>query len=255
MKGRGLVVMLALVLATLATAGVFLYARGVQEEAQTGGAMVAVVVSKVDIPARTNLDQLIKDDQFKLIQVPRDAVVDGAVTSVDQLRGKNNSVAILAGEQIPVARVSGTVPGGALAIPEGMEAINVPLDASRAVAGAINTGDQVVIYSTFKNVPTTTTSGTQAKSTAPTVTVVLVPSAEVLAVYRPVSSNGGVFNGDSATQTGSLPGSMSITLALSPEDSQHFVFAMETGSVWLGLLPPRASGQPMKPISYAQVVK
>ena len=31
MKGRGLVVVLALVLATLATAGVFLYARGVKE--------------------------------------------------------------------------------------------------------------------------------------------------------------------------------------------------------------------------------
>ena len=147
MKGRGLVVFLALILATLATAGVFMYSRGVEEQAKTGGTMVQVVVTKVDLPARTDLDQLIKDDQFKIIQVPEGVVVDGAVTSLDQLAGKSNGVAILAGEQIPAARISGNVPGGALAIPDGMEAITVSLDASRGVAGSINSGDHVTIYS------------------------------------------------------------------------------------------------------------
>lgn len=266
MKGRGLVVVLALILATLATAGVFLYARGVEEDAQAGGTMVAVVVSKVDIPARTDLNQLIKDDQFKLIEVPQDAVVGGAVTSLDQLSGKSNAVPILAGEQIPVARISGTVPGGALAIPEGMQAITVSLDASRAVAGAIQTGDNVSIYSTFKGIPetqvradsvTVTESGGTATgvrvSKSDTVTVVLVPTAQVLAVFRPIS--GSVFNGDEAAQTEQLPGSVAITLALSPDDTQHFVFAMENGTTWLGLLPPDEDGQSLRPISYAEVLR
>jgi pilus assembly protein CpaB len=248
MKGRGLVVVLALILATLATAGVFLYARGVEKNAQAGGSMVAVVVSKVDIPARTDLDQLIKDDQFRSIEVPQDAVVNGAVTSLDQLKDKNNSVVILAGEQIPVARISGTVPGGALAIPDGMEAINVSLDASRAVAGAIQTGDQVVVYSTFKGVPIDTSD----PSSRDVVTAVLISSADVLAVYRPLSST--TFNSDESTQTEQLPGSVAITLALSPEDSQRFVFAMENGSVWLGLLPPDAHGVTQEPVSFAEVL-
>lgn len=249
MKGRGLVVVLALILATLATAGVFLYARGVEKDAQAGGTMVAVVVSKVDIPARTAMDQLIKDDQFRSIEVPPDAVVDGAVTSLDQLKGKNNSVAILAGEQIPVARISGTVPGGALAIPDGMEAINVSLDASRAVAGAIQTGDQVVVYTTFKGV---VADPNDPAATREALTAVLIPSADVLAVYRPLSST--TFNSDESTQTEQLPGSVAITLALSPEDSQHFVFAMENGSVWLGLLPPDAHGEDQEPVSFAEVL-
>lgn len=252
MKGRGLVVVLALILATVATAGVFLYARGLEEDAQAGGTMVPVVVSKVDIPARTDLDQLIKDSQFTNIEVPQDAVVDGAVTSLDQMRGKSNSVAILAGEQIPVARISGTVPGGALAIPEGMEAITVSLDASRAVAGAIQTGDQVSIYSTFKGVSVdasdTSATGGRAQES---VTVVLVPTAQVLTVYRPVSS--GVL-GDDEAQTQQLPGSVAITLALSLEDTQRFVFAMENGTTWLGLLPPDAEGEPLEPISFAEVL-
>jgi pilus assembly protein CpaB len=246
MKGRGLVVFLALILATLATAGVFMYSRGVQEEAKTGGTMVPVIVTKVDIPARTDLDQLIKDDQFKILQVPASVVVDGAVTSVDQLAGKSNSVAILAGEQIPAARISGDVPGGALAIPEGMEAITVSLDASRGVAGAINAGDHVTIYSTFKGVPGTGT----AKET---VTVVLVPTAELLAVFRPLAST--TFGGDDAPTPGEqLPSTLTVTVALTPEDAQRFVFSLESGSPWFGLLPPDASGQPIEPITYAQVV-
>ena len=246
MKGRGLVVFLALILATLATAGVFMYSRGVQEEAKTGGTMAQVVVSKVDVPARTDLDQLINDDQFRIIQVPESVVVDGAVTSLDQLAGKSNSVAILAGEQIPGARISGNVPGGALAIPKGMEAITVSLDAPRGVAGAINTGDHVTIYSTFRDAPT---KGAERETT----TVVLVPTAELLAVFRPLAS--ATFGSDEATAGEQLPGSLAVTVALTPEDAQHFVFSMESGSVWFGLLPPDESGQPMEPITFAEVVQ
>ena len=254
MKGRGLVLVLALLLATLATAGVFLYTRGVQEDAQAGGAMVSVVVSKVDIPARTDLNAMIRDDRFELIEVPEPAVVGGAVTSIDQLRDKHNSVAILAGEQIPVARITGAVPGGALAIPEGMQAITVSLDAPRGVAGAINTEDQVAIYSTFRDVPVAVSSTSVAgrRSEKQTVTAVLVPSAQVLAVYRPVSASIG--SSDVGQQAEQLPGSLAVTLALTPEDSQAFVFAMEAGTVWLGLLPPDANGEPLEPISYAEVL-
>lgn len=254
MKGRGLVVVLALILATVATAGVFLYARGLEKDAQAGGTMVPVVVSKVDIPARTDLDQLIKNEQFGLLEVPQNAVVPGAVTSLDQMRGKSNSVPILAGEQIPVARISGTVPGGALAIPEGMEALTVSLDASRAVAGAIETGDQVAIYSTFKGV-TLDPLGESATRTkqSDAVTVKLVPTVQVLAVFRPVSST--AFSGDEATQAEQLPGSVAITLALTPDDAQRFVFAMENGTTWLGLLPPEEDGQSLNPISYAEVLR
>jgi pilus assembly protein CpaB len=249
MKGRGLVVFLALILATLATAGVFMYSRGVEEEAKSGGTMTQVVVSKVDLPARSDLDQLIKDDQFKIVQVPEGVVVSGAVTSVDQLAGKSNVEAILAGEQIPTARISGNVPGGALAIPEGMEAITVSLDVSRAVAGSINAGDHVTIYSTIKG---TLGGGAASKET---VTVVLVPTAELLAVFRPPTS--AVFGGNEGDTNGEqqLPGSLTVTLALTPEDAQHFVFSMETGSTWFGLLPPDESGQPMEPVTYAEVVK
>jgi pilus assembly protein CpaB len=246
-KGRALVVVLALILATLATAGVFLYARGVEEDAKAGGTMVSVVVSEVDIPPRTDLNTLIRDDLFRTIQVPEAAYVDGAITSVDQLADKNNAVAILAGEQIPAARISGNVQGGALSIPEGMEALTVSLDAPRGVAGLINTGDHVTVYSTFKEVA-------RKDGSTETVTVVLVPTVELLAVHRPLASSG-FGGGDTQAQGEQLPGSLAVTVALTPEDAQRFVFSMETGSTWFGLLPPDATGKSMKPITVAQVVR
>ena len=246
-KGRALVVVLALVLATLATAGVFLYARGVEEDAKAGGTMVSVVVSEVDIPPRTDLNLLIKDDLFRTIQVNEAAYVDGAITSVDQLADKNNAVAILAGEQIPQARITGNVQGGALSIPEGMEALTVSLDAPRGVAGLINTGDSVTIYSTFKEVA-------RRDGSTETVTIVLVPTVELLAVHRPLASS--TFGGDDTAAHGEqLPNSLAVTVALTPEDAQRFVFAMENGSTWFGLLPPDAQGETMKPIGIAQVVE
>jgi pilus assembly protein CpaB len=238
-----------LILATLATAGVFMYSRGVKEEAKSGGTMVQVVVSKVDIAANTDLNTLIKDDQFKVIQVPQDAVVDGAITSVDQLKDKHNSVAILAGEQIPLARIQGegTVPGGILGIPQGHQAITVSVDAPRAVAGAIVTGDNIVIYGTFSDFSTP-----QGKK-VPTLTTVLVPSAQVLAVSLPSTGGTGVFNAQQQTQQ--TLGAVQVTLSLTPQDAERFVFTMETGTVWLGLLPPNSTGTPLSRVTLGQVVK
>jgi len=247
MKGRGLVVFLALVMATLATVGVFLYTQNA-DKGQPVGEMVAVVVSNVDIPGNTNLNVLITDDQFKIIQVPEVAVVEGAVTSVDQLRDKTNSLPILAGEQIPVARIQGegTVPGGALGIPNGHEAITVSVDAPRAIAGAIGVGDNLTVYGTYSGFQT------PAGKKVPTLTTVLVPLAEVLAVYQPNYGDSGTL-GTSGSQRGS--GTISLTLALTPVDAQRMVFTMETGSVWFGLLPPNADGTQLQKITLVQVIK
>jgi pilus assembly protein CpaB len=246
MKGRGLVVFLALVMATLATVGVFLYTQNAEKAPV--GEMFAVVVSKVDIPANTDLNVLIQDEQFKISQFPGFAVGEGVVTSVDQLRDKTNSLAILAGEQIPVARIQGegTVPGGALGIPNGHEAITVSVDAPRAVAGAIGVGDNLTVYGTFSG------GSTPAGKKLPTMTTVLVPLAEVLAVYQPNYGDSGTL-GTSGSQRGS--GTISLTLALTPTDAQRMVFTMETGSVWFGLLPPNADGTRLQKITLVQVVK
>jgi Flp pilus assembly protein CpaB len=262
MRSRGLVVVLALILATLAVVGLFLYTRSVKEDATSGGALTEVVVSKVDIAANTDLNQLINEGQFELKNVPTDDLVDGAIQQVSELRNRRNSVPILAGEQIPLSRVEGgKVTGGVLGIPDGLEAIVVALDAPRAVAGAMAGGDFVTIYATFSDVPVkqkksqTTTSSAAATAAqqqaqqGQDVTVVLVPQVQVLRVAVPQQDNG-----VSGTVTSDTTGNITVALGLKPEDAQKFVFALEQGKVWLSLLPPGGKGVELKPLTVEGII-
>src|SRR2546421_3419238 len=130
MRSRGMVGLVAFLLATIATFSIFLYVHGVKRKAETGGAQVTVVVSKRDIPAATNLDTLIAGGAFTSEAIPRTDEVQGAVTSLEQLKGRRTSVPILAGEQIPVARLQGStqLPGGTFGIPTGFEAMTLQLE-------------------------------------------------------------------------------------------------------------------------------
>jgi Flp pilus assembly protein CpaB len=258
MRSRGLVVVLALILATLAVVGLFLYTRSVKEDATSGGALTEVVVSKVDIAANSDLNQLINEGQFELKNVPTDDLVQGAIQQVSELRNRRNSVPILAGEQIPLSRVEGgKVTGGVLGIPDGLEAIVVALDAPRAVSGAMAGGDFVTIYATFQDVPAkqkknqstnTSTSAAQQQQTED-VTVVLVPQVQVLRVAVPQQTTG-----VSGNVTSDTTGTISVALGLKPEDAQKFVFALEQGKVWLSLLPPNGEGVELKPLTVEGII-
>jgi hypothetical protein len=76
---------------------------------------VTVIVSTEDIPASRRLDPLIDHGIFIELEVPHEAFVQGAVTELEELRGAATRTAILANEQIPVARLwtgeSGTYQG------------------------------------------------------------------------------------------------------------------------------------------------
>ncbi len=259
MRSRGLVVVLALILATLATVGVFLYSRGVKEEARRGGDLVTVVVSKVDVPANSDLNALINDGQFKTLEVPQDAVIKDAVTQISQLEGQRNSVFIFAGEQIPIGRVQGgEVPGGLLSIPEGYQAITVALDAPAAISGVLAGGDHVTIYATFTGVelvklnkkfePLPGTSGQSAPHFDTTVT--LVPDVQVLRVIREGASE--AVPGQLQDQSASS--GLQVILALTPEDAQKFVFTLQEGVPYLSLLPPGEDGVQLDPLTWAKVI-
>lgn len=228
MKSRSGLLLLALLLAASATMAVYLYARGLEgEKTSAPSASVEVLVAKEDIPANTDLNELINEGAFETISVSEDALVSGAVTELGELQGQKNREAILAGEQIPEARITGAVPGGRLGIPQGFTGLSIPLEGPRFVDGEIGDGDRVTVYGTF------TRSGESA-------TAVLVPEAQVLKVSAS--------EGDPGTDE-----KASITLALLPPAAQKVVLAQEGGSVWLALLPPGQQGKSRGPLSVSGI--
>ena len=84
MRSRGLVVALAVLLAVAAAGAVVLYTNGVKKAAESGGSLTTVIVATQDIPANTSLNALVEAGGFKELAVPADAVVDGAITSLDE---------------------------------------------------------------------------------------------------------------------------------------------------------------------------
>lgn len=237
MSSRALAGALAVLMAAVATIAVFMYVNGVRNDAEGGGNQIQVVVSKEDIAAGTDLDELISEGAFTTQSYGEEAVVDGAVTDLNDLAGRTSSVPILAGEQISTARLTGSdeLQGGVLGIPANHEAVTMSLDAQRQVGRDVVAGDNITVFGSFK-------PPVSAKET----TVNLVSEVRVLKVFQTTGENVEAQN----EQQEAL-----MTLALSPRDAQRIVFAKEHGTVWFTLLPPGQDGSKAKPVEIEQVAR
>ena len=245
MRSRGLVVAIAIVLAVGAAAAVVLYTQGVKEEAEAGGQLTTVIVATQEIPANQRLDPLIEQGLFEEIQLPQDALVGGAVTSLTDLQGATTTTPILANEQISTSRLSTSEQNlNILGVSKGHVGLSVELDAPQGGVGNIQPGDNVQIFATYTGVslipgnlrqyltqPAAAQGG--EKKDVPDFTVTLVPTVRVLRIQNPTVD----------AETGRSDSSrIQITLDLLPQDAQNLVFAQENALIWLGLLPPDEEG-------------
>lgn len=244
MRSRGLVVALALLLALGAAAAVVLYTNGVKQEAQTGGNLKPVIVATQDIPAGTSLDDLIDKGAFKELSVPADVIVQGAVTSLAELRGQTTTAPIVANQQVSTSSLSSgeQVQGGALGISPGHVAVTVRVNVPQGVNGNVQRGDSVTVYATFtgasvvkaslQQLANPTSAGTTNRQDLPDFTVTLIPTVKVLQVQNPIVDQAGNASGDSVT----------LTLDLTKKDAQALVFAAQGAQLWFGLLAPGEQG-------------
>jgi Flp pilus assembly protein CpaB len=264
MKSRSLVVAGALILAFLATAGVFLYINNVRRDAQTGGALSTVLVSATDIPSGTELNPLIDQGAFEPREFPTDSVVDGAVTSVDQLRNRTTTAPILAGEQLALSRLSGTekqLPGGALGLQPGYEAATVKLEAQQMVGRTLQAGDHVTLYGIFRDITVASAplsslfrgggGGGDTSSgggTLPSVAAVVVPDTRVLEVTTAPAEATSTDTQDAVSE------SQLVTLELAVPDVQKLALTQEAGRVWLGLVRPGDRAPKPGPVTLSEVI-
>ncbi len=244
MRSRGLVVAIAVVLAVAAAAAVILYTQGVKEDAVRGGELTRVIVATQEIPANQSLDPLVDQGIFTEIQLPADALVEGAVTDVEQLRGVTTTTPILANEQISTSRLSSAErPLNLTGVSKGHVGVAVELDAPQGGVGNIQPGDSVQVFATYQGVQVfkgdlrklinNAGSTTTPKVDLPAFTLTLIPTVRVLRIQNPSVD----------TETGRSDSSrIQVTLDLLPQDAQNLVFAQENARIWLGLLPPGEDG-------------
>jgi pilus assembly protein CpaB len=239
MDRRRLLLILAVFVAVIGTALVFLYVKGADKRAQDKVASTSVLVAKQDITAGETYDAALAAGKIASSEVPQSMVstTAGAVTSTTQLSGTIVSVPIFAG-QVIVANQFGdsvAVSNSTLGIPKGMMAISVNLTDPDRVAGNIQNGSEVAIFvtGTLERVGAATGATT---STDTQTTRLLLPKVTVLNVGSPQPPTTSTKTEEDGTQTTEqLPRTL-LTLAVTQKEAQKVIVASKALDLTFGLL-------------------
>jgi len=242
MDRRRLLLILAVFVAIIGTALVFLYVQGADNRAADKVANVQVLQATQGVAAGEKYDDALSAGKITLQEVPK-TVVDanvGAVTSTDALKGKVAAVPIFPGQVIVSTQFSDTVqaPQTGLSIPKGMIAISVNLTDPDRVAGNIQNGSDVAIFVTGSLGTTATAAATQS-------TRLLLPKVTVLNVGSPQPPTTSTTTAqDGSTQTTEqLPRTL-LTLAVTQKEAQKVIFSSKSLDLTFGLLTANSAVTP-----------
>jgi pilus assembly protein CpaB len=146
LRNIGIAIALAVVAALLTTFYVTNYKRSVQH----GEQKVPVYVAARDIALGTSGSDVAQGGMLKVEQVPRRAVVPGAISQPNQIDKLVAVEPIYAGEQISTRRFRSVQQQGVQAQLKGnLRAIQVPGSATQVLNGTLKDGDRVDFLGTF----------------------------------------------------------------------------------------------------------
>ena len=225
MQSRVLAILIAVVLALVATAALVVYVNGADRRAISDQQPTLVWVATKTIPAGTPGQTAKNTEMIKQEAVAKKNVVNGAVLSVTQIQNLRAAVDIMPGEQLLLKRWVGAadVAGkGLLEIPEGHQAVAIGMDLTRQVAGFVTPGDTVSLLLTMNR-------GGKDRSQF------LLQNVRVLAVGATALANSAAQGGGDRVSQGK--GQVAaVTLAVPQAEVEHVVFAAEHGSIYMTLL-------------------
>lgn len=146
MRNKALIFVLAgaVIFGLIAAVSVSRYVTGSEKQ------MSRIIVAKVEVP----LGEKITADQLSSVQLPSEAVPDGAFASPDQVIGRVSSTRIGAREPMTATRLA---PVGAMAglsglIPAGYRAVTVRVDDEAGIAGFLYPGTIVDVVAVINPV-------------------------------------------------------------------------------------------------------
>ena len=225
MSRRVALLIAALLVAALGTALVFVYVNNADDRALEDKSPVSILVAKNQIASGTTIENAQASGSLELRDMPKDSVVDGALSSVDPIAGQVALTTIYPGQQILTGLFGATVAdqtANDLAIPPGSIAVSMQFSDPARVAGFVQPGAKVAIF-------LTTAAGA---SGGEEVIRVLLPDALVIAVGPTTITP--PQDGTAANEE-ALPRAL-LTLGLTQRDSQKLIYGSTKGQLYLGLL-------------------
>ena len=178
----------------------------------------AIVTASTTIPANT----MITENMLAISNIPTDAVLPGALTSISEAVGKTIKADLYMGEQVISEKLIS--PGDAsnstlaYAIKKGMRAITIAVDPTTGVAGMIHPQDKIDLIGEFDY-------------NGKTVTDLVEENISVLAVDNNRSSNAIIGDGTMGAYT-------TVTLEVTPKQAMEISSAARNGTLRTVLRSP-----------------
>jgi pilus assembly protein CpaB len=214
MDKRGLIfIVLALVMASMAAAGVYLYLKTVPG-AEAGAVQTQpVVVASSDLTFGT----LLKAEHLKVVDFPKGAIPAGSYASEDSVLSQTTKVFVVAGEPILASKLSAIGGGLSVRVPADMRAMSLKVNEVTGVSGFVLPGDRVDVLVTIDH----------ADGTMNAVTNTILQDLEVLAAGVKTETKN---NQNVTVQT--------VTVLVNPDGAEKLALAVDQGSVHLALRNP-----------------
>ncbi len=235
MDRRRILLVVAVLVAAVGSALVFLYTKGADTRAEERFDTVEVLEATSVIAPGETFEDAQAAGKLALQAVAKDALLDGYQTTSDSLTGTVSLGTIYPGEQIISAKWGQSAAvGSALQIPDTNMAASVNLTDPARVAGFVNPGSEVAVFWTGSapSLVDGTPGGTMTKILLTRVTVLGVGST------TPVSTTTTDETGASTTEQ--LPRTL-LTLSLTQAQTQKVLLGASTGELAFGLLTDQSA--------------
>jgi len=220
MGRRTVLLIVAALIAALGTGMVFLYVRGADNRAEANQQPVQVLKAVAQINPGETMAAAQSAGKIQVGTVPRAQVLSGAVNSVSGLENKVALSTIYPNEQIITAKFGSSGEQSNLTIPDGDVAISVSLSDTGRVAGFVNPGANVAIF----------TADPRDQATR-----LLLPTVQVIAVGTTTVVSTTSTDPSGAQTTEQLPKTL-FTLAVNQDDAERIIYASKKSDLTFALL-------------------
>ena len=233
MDRRRILLVVAVIVALLGTALVFLYVRGADQRAESRFDTVDVLRAVAPIDAGETIDDAAANGKLALQPVASDYLLPNYQTSIEDLSGSVATVPILPGEQIVSDKFGTEIEAApsALALPKGQIAISISLSDTARVAGFINPGSEVAIF----------LNGTDP--TGQTFSRLLLNKVQVIAVGSTTTTQTTTTTPEGTQTVEQLPRTL-MTLGLDQADAERVLNAQTSGELVFALINDASNVRP-----------
>ena len=254
MARRLILFLLALGIALLGSGAVFAYASAADDRAMADQQPVDVLMAKDKIPAGTTALDAQTEGLVEIFAMPRRAVPEGALTSIEGVEEYVTTADVLKGEVLLAAKFvnkSAAAVAGVLPIPEGKMAVSVSLEDPARVGGFVEPGSEVAIFDTFNAMEmnqsgpkTPAGNGLEKKFEYNRATRMLLPRVQVIAVGDRALGATAEEGDDPTSKPVTTDTRLTLTLAVDQDQAERLIQGTQTGALYFGLLTTTSKTKP-----------